>query len=321
MPRRRRRHRTDLSGQRKTVVLQTGYGESPLDELNPHMLVEDVGSRVMPLGTRWSEREFAVELVPPSERFAELISDALNPGDRDGLTDAACEFVRETSQIAMRRGRAIYEVVYLRDEADAIAGLEFGYVPPASIVQHGDSYIQHVPSELAEQWEVPTEIRGPMSDLMIFEPPIQAAALRRMLIALAEVGRPMLPDFVEREMRGEETVGYSSTEDIRFRDLALAELTRDLGWDMRAMFSGRETFLEYYTTVRRLRFERFLARFRNGVIGQLNAYLVDIGKAVGETGQLVLRGLPTEADVDAAEVSLQRGDKDFKDLLAPFSIG
>jgi hypothetical protein len=321
MPRRRRHHRPELHGQRKTVVLQSGYGEGPFDELYPHMLIEDVGLQVMPLGPRWTEREFAVALVPVSEAFEELISDALEPQGREGLTDAACQFMRETAQLAMQYGRAIYELVYLRDSEDAVAAIEFAYVPPRSITLGGDEYLQRVPEELAAQWDVPTEIRGPASDLMFFEPPIPASTIRRTLIALAEVGRPELPDFVEREMLGEASVGYSSTEEIRFKDLAMAEVSRDIGWDMRNMFTGRDTFLEYYTIVRRLRFERFLANFREHLISQLNTYLISIGEAVGETGQLVVSGLPTEADIAAAEISLQRGDRDFKEILEPFSSG
>jgi hypothetical protein len=149
---------------------------------------------------------------------------------------------------------------------------------------------------------------------------MKTGTVRRMLTALDEVGRPELPEFVEQEMRGEARVGYSTTEDIRFKDLALAEVSRELGWDMRNAFTGREIFLEYYTIVRRLRFERFLARFREQLIEKLNSYLLQIGEVVGERGQLALTGMPTEADVDAAMDSLERGDQDFKDLLAPFSL-
>jgi hypothetical protein len=320
MPRWRRLRRPDLSGQRNTVVLQSGYGEGPFYELYPHMLIEDVGLRVMPLGTRWTEQDFAVELVPASERFEEMLAEALEPEGREGLTDAACHFIRETAPLAMHDGRAIYEIVYLRDESGAVAALDFAYVPSRSVSFDGDEYLQRVPEDLAKQWNVPTEIRGSARDLMVFEPPIKASTIQRMLLALAEVGRAQLPDFVEKQMLGEENVGYSPTEEIRFKDLALAEVSRDLGWDMRAAFTGNETFLEYYTIVRRFRFERFLARFRQRIIDQLNTYLSGIGAIVGESGQLVVRGLPTEADIDAAEISLRSGDRDFKDILEPFSV-
>ena len=80
-----------------------------------------------------------------------------------------------------------------------------------------------------------------------------------------------------------------------------------------------ETFLEYYTIVRRLRFERFLAH-RRDLLERLNSYPRVVGEILWESGQLVIAGLPTEADVDAAEESLKRGDSEFRDLLAPFSL-
>jgi hypothetical protein len=155
---------------------------------------------------------------------------------------------------------------------------------------------------------------------MVFDSPMKTHALHRILMSLAEVGRPVLPDFVEKQMLGEENVGYSSTHDIRFQQLGLAEACRDIGWDMPSMFSKDDYFLEYHALVRRLRFQRFLISFRDRLIDQLNSYLVGVGEAIGETGQLTLTGLPTEADVDAAEASLERGDRDFKDLLEPFSL-
>src|SRR5438105_3109130 len=77
--RHRRRQRQELHGRRRTIVYGSAYGEHPGDSLYPHMLIEDIGLRVMPLGRRWTEREFSVELVPVSERFEALITDALKP--------------------------------------------------------------------------------------------------------------------------------------------------------------------------------------------------------------------------------------------------
>jgi hypothetical protein len=319
LPRRRRRQRFELHGKRNTVVLQTGYGEGPFDEMYPHMLIEDVGQQVMPLGTRWTERSFSVDLVPASERFEGLLADAFEPGGREGLTDAACEFLRQTAQLCMHYGRAIYEIVYLRGDDGQVAELEFAYVPPRSISIDGDHYVQQVPKDLAEQWDVPSVIRGAVNDLMVLSPPIDGEAIRRTLRALAEVGRPQLPEFVERQMLGEEDVGYSAKDEILTKDLAIAEVSRDLGWDMRAMFAGKDTFLEYYTTVRRLRFERLLADFRSTLVEQLNRHLIQIGKVVGEDGQLTLKGLPGKDTVAAAEESLRLGKKNFNDLLEPFS--
>jgi hypothetical protein len=47
------------------------------------------------------------------------------------------------------------------------------------------------------------------------------------------------------------------------------------------------------------------------LLEQLNSYLEVIGEALGENGQLLITGMPTEADVDAAEDHLKRGDSDF----------
>ncbi len=284
------------------------------------MLIEDIGLRVMPLGRRWTERDFSVELVPPSERFEGLIADGLKPEGYEGLTEGVCDFMRESAQIAMQYGRAIYEIVYLTDDRGDVASLEFAYVPPNSIDEEGDAFIQHVPQEISVGRELPAEIRIARRDLMIFEPPLEPARIVRMLEALAEVSRPDLPEFVQQEMQGEASVSYSATEGIRFQDLAVAEVSREIGWDARSGLTGKETFLEYYVVVRRLRFERFLARFRQSLLEQLNSYLSVIGEALGENGQLVITGMPTEADVDAAEDHLKRGDSDFGELLAPFSI-
>jgi len=147
---------------------------------------------------------------------------------------------------------------------------------------------------------------------------VEPRTLRRLLEALATINRPELLDFAEAQMRGEADVGYSTTEAFRTQELATAGLTKDIGWDMRSSLTGKETFLEYYVIVRRLRFERFLLRFRDGLIDQLNQHVLAIGQTIGHPAELVVSGLPTESMMDAAVRSLEAGDKDFKDILAPF---
>lgn len=321
MVRRRRTHLgggEPLDGKRTTALIPTPWGDRTVDELYPHMLIEDVNLQVIPLGKRWAKRDFDITLSPPSDEFASLIAEALEPGNYEGLTDAVCHFVREAAQTVMRDGRAVYELVYMRDEDGVIRAVEFAYVPPKSVERDGDSFIQRVPADVAAQWTIPTEIQVPATSLAFFEPPIKARKLRRMLEALATVNRPELLGFVEAQMRGEANFGYSATEAFRTQELASAEMTKEIGWDMRAAIAGRETFLEYYVIIRRLRFERFLMQFRNGLIDQLNNYVRSLGEAVGHPAELVVSGLPTESDVDAALASLETGDKDLNDILTPF---
>jgi hypothetical protein len=319
MPKRRHHRSPNLHGSRHTVVIP-GYDGGLFDELYPRMLIEDVGLRIMPVEQRWTDRAFSVDLEPSSEHIESLLSAALDPGGHGSLTDAVCSFVRETAQTVMVYGRAIQESVFLRDEAGELAGIEFAYVPPDSITIDGGLYLQRVPADLATQWGIAREVRGPASTLMVFDSPLNPETLRRMLTSLAEVGRPVLPDFVEKQMLGEENIGYSPMDEIRFKQLALAEASREIGWDMRSMFSGDDYFLEYYAIVRRLRFERFLIRFRDRVIDQLNEYLGRVEDVIGAAVRLKLTGLPTGADVDAAEASLAAGPPSFRELLEPFAI-
>ena len=307
-----------LHGRRKTVVVPARPGPDVSNELYPHMLIEDIHLQVIPLGKNWSKRDFEIGLVPHSDELATLLAVGLEPDNYQGLTDAVCHFVREAAQTVMTRGRAVYEIVYMRDGTERIRAMEFAYVPPDSIERDGDLYIQRVPEEVANQWEISTTISVNADSLALFEGPLKPRKLRRLLEALAAVNRPELLDFVEAQMRGEDNVGYSTSEAFRTQELATAELTKDIGWDMRAAFTGRETFLEYYVIVRRLRFERFLLKLRQGLIDQLNRHVRALGEAIGHPAELVVSGLPTESTIDTATRSLEAGDGDFRDILAPF---
>ena len=172
------------------------------------MLIEDVHLQVMPLGKGWSKRDFDISLSPHSDEFASLVANALEPDNYQGLTDAVCHFVREAAQAAMTYGRAVHEVVRMRDGSETLRAAEFAYVPPESIERIGDECLQRVPVEIAAQWDIPVMIRVPADSIAIFEPPLKPRELRRMLEALAVANRPELLDFVEAEMRGEASVGY-----------------------------------------------------------------------------------------------------------------
>lgn len=318
MPRGSRQPIYELNGRRRTVLFQDDNTETRFSELYPYMLMEDVRLRVMPLGARFTEREISVDLEPASGSFENILSQAFHPDGPGSLTYSTCHFLSECSQIVMAFGRAVYEIVYLRDSTGTVARIEFEFVPPTSIEIGDDWAVQHIPAEIAAHREISAEIRIPRADVILFEPPFPTKKLKRMVDALAQVSRLDLPEFVGQELRGETKVGWSASEDVHFKTLAVAEVCREIGWDARGMF--REEFLEYYEIIRRLRFETFLALLRRSLLGSLNSALVSIGTVLGETGKLVVTGLPTEDDVLSARRRLERGQSDLKAVIEPFSL-
>jgi hypothetical protein len=115
---------------------------------------------------------------------------------------------------------------------------------------------------------------------------------------------------------GGQTLAYDFLAHKHAEYAAVAEATKNIGWDARGSF--REAQLEYYQLYRQLLFVQFVVRLRESILETLNKALDTASRVVMPLGQLRLEGLPTLVDAEDALRHLEAGDKSFKDILAPF---
>ena len=288
--------------------------------LYPQMLIEDVRLRIVPVGLHQGSRTCRVALDPDKPRVEELVLDALGARqyNRD-LTAATFEFIRECAQVILACGEAVYEIAFLsRPRGKKAIAFELVRLQPGTVIRTQSEIVQHVPAAVAQERKLPREIQLPLETVVAFAAPGQfTARLPRVLDELALLSGSLLPPFHSEIISGESRIPFDIQTHIRSRSLAVAEATKEIGWDARGM--GSEFFLEYYRLQRRLTFKRFLILMREGILHTLNVVLERAGEVLGFKASLTIEGLTTLDDVETAEAQLARGDRPFREIMARFA--
>ncbi len=288
----------------------------------PHMLIEDVSLRIMPIGGR-SEGPFSVSIAPESEQVGQVIAAGISrrgsSGSREYLARATSDFFRDCAQTIMAFGEAIYEIVYLLDPEKEIAvSFELEFVQPRTVERRWGKLVQYVPADVAAEREVSQYVELSPERVLMFRPPQYVwGTLERMMESLGVLSAPGVPDFALGQAgEGRPKIPFDIEVYQRTQKLALARATREIGWNGRGLL--QEPTSEYYSLHRELSFERFLINLRNEILSTLNEGLASAGHELSFSAQLVIEGLPTLGDVDAAQVALASGSRPFKDIMEPF---
>ena len=132
------------------------------------------------------------------------------------------------------------------------------------------------------------------------------------------LGRDMYPTFAMPAL-GKPTrdIGFEFQEWQKWHNVAIAQATRDSGWNARNSFSGEMT--EFYIVQRFLRFERLKLELRESLISQLNEMLRTVGNRLGFSAKIILSGLPDAAQVEQSMQQLESGAASFADVMKPYT--
>lgn len=186
----KRRKTEDLTSSQKTIAYNPCASDTEnwmirqhyrlFEQLQSHMLIEDITAQVMPFRGWSREVPFRTEIVPESPAVASIVASALKPRDGGSYSDllsAACDFVRDCAQSVATFGEAVYELVYKSDrESHEIVAFEFESVHPFTVRPRGRGYVQLVPQAVADRRGVPTSIALGADEILIFRRPRSASA-------------------------------------------------------------------------------------------------------------------------------------------------
>jgi hypothetical protein len=312
------------SGSQQSIYYLTERANDPIlssrpdyyGELYPHMLLEDVRYRVMPV------RSHAKVVLKPSDTHLErIISEALDPENhryRQGILDAVTDFIHRCSDVVMAFGYGAYEIVYFNSGDKAKANFKLRLILPRTIVYRRGKLMQYVPPDIARQLNVPQFISIAKENVLRFDPPQYVGSkLIKIMDKLSSLSKNVMPDFAMEQLRGKSNVEFDSASYIKLQRLALAETTKLIGWNARFLLS--DDMLEYYSLHRQLLFERFTISLRDSIISVLNQGILKIGEKLNFSTHISIEGLPTLDTVQLALSHLEAGDMPFNELLKPFS--
>lgn len=284
-----------------------------------HRLIDDVHLSIMPYrGSKM--KSFRVALNPADEEVEALLEESIGRRDQRDLADAVSEFVRDCAASVMADRKATYEIAYRYDENNKPVSFMMIEVQPGSVQAKGERLIQHVPASVAREKGLKDNFIELTPEIFVtFElPAYMRSEYEPMMNALAAKSDNVFPDFVLPEM---ETMRRRIPFDIeqfnRSKKMAVTQATKLIGWDGRFMI-GSGYVTEYYQWHRFLLFEYFKIELRHCIIATLKTAVARAAQKIGFSGQLVVDGLPTLADVRDAQEALATGSRTFGEILGGF---
>jgi hypothetical protein len=265
-------------------------------------------------------KSFRVALNPANEEVEALLEEAIDRRDQRDLAEAVSEFVRDCAALVVADGKAVYEIAYQHDENNKPLSFMLLEIQPESVRAKGKRLVQYVPASVARERKLKDNyIDLTPENFVFFELPAYVRSeYEPMMSALAARSDNVFPDFV---LPGMEENGPRIPFDIeqfnRTKKMAVAQASKLIGWDGRFMI-GSGYVTEYYQWYRLLLFEHFKIELRDCIMAALNTAVERAGKTLGFSGQLVVEGLPTLADVKDAQEALTTGSRTFGEILGVF---
>lgn len=287
------------------------------------MLIDDIALWAVPPSLARGER-CGVVLEPADSTAEALVTRGLDRDRgnyRSDLGDVMYQFLNNCARTIAGYGLAPYEIVYLSPpDEEKVVGFELFSIFPPTLRPQGGKLIQYVPQRFSEGGKYPPLIEVDPNRVAFFTlPDALREDLGRAIYALSGIDHSRGLDLAMQITTGKvQGLNYNFQTHQHAKHLAVAEATRNIGWDARGTFRSEQ--LEFHTIYRQLLFQQFVIRVREAILKKLNEVLKAVGDVITPLGQLRLTGLPTSENADESLRHLDAGDRSFKELIDPFLI-
>ncbi|MBN1189483.1 MAG: hypothetical protein JXA46_07015 [Dehalococcoidales bacterium] len=289
------------------------------DKFYPHMFIEDVKLRIMPIGGRVSKKEFNISLDPPDLKMQQIIEKALSPDSyHHDFAGIICDFIASCAVHLLIYETVTYEIVYLSEPKNGkTVGFELVRVNPYTLVRRGNALLQFLPNQHDRQLSKRCCVELKPERILTFELPVNIQGKMDQIMESMRILSLTSPDFFMKELAaGFRKTPYDVTAHYHLKNVALARITKDFGWNARNSFEKEAS--EYYLIYRYLKFEKSKIELRNCILDTLNSGLELVGKQLNFNTKILVNGLPTLEDVRDSFDHLIKGDVAFREILEPF---
>ena len=293
---------------------------SNLDDinLNTSMFIEDVHIVVMPMGGRFRQTDFSVELQGNSddEHRAIAILRSLTRGDthsRPDLRDLLSNSVNEIARYLAWQGRAAYEII--RGEESDKAWRLYSFTDER-LFRIFRNYIQIIPKADQRRWRK-TCVIIPEQDIWNIAMPKVLGGYRgyRKILKRLRRGSRLAPSFISDEMDNQEWTTYFRAELYRTEmNLFVAKTTARFGWPMRNL--GLKIWTEFYGMYRFITLDWARACMREHIINELN----QLFRRLHIETEIVVEGLPTAQEILKIRQQMCEGKISLRDASDACSV-
>jgi len=285
------------------------------------MLQQDVGF-VLPYGNGRDDGFSATLTGTDDDHVVELVANALSPKDRGRarLASSLRDFVNRTAQLLVTCGAITYEVDFLSiadaEPPEPPFAFELHLVQPGTLDWIRRRPIQYVPGQLAET--VGSDALGyvaldPERLVTIRLDAGTESEVRDAVRFLHEASDQRAAGFALVERSMQQQTPYEPMVHINETGELIAAATVPIGWTVRGLYT--EHRLDPYVAWRSLRFLAFKIRLRDAAMGGVNRAVAMAGSRLAFDARVELSGVPTLADVEAAQDDLKAGSRNLSDLI------
>lgn len=281
-----------------------------------HMFMEDMALRMMPLGGRSKTApDFSIEIRGNDDSVARTVKtlESFVRYRKIDWKDLLSDVVTMIARGLVENGRAVYQIV--QDEENPGAYLFRGFTSRRLFRLFGRC-VQTVPRADRGQWQKSYFVL-PAWDVWDITVPRVLGGWRGYRTMLSKLARfqPVVPSFLMDEMsRNGLPANYDVQHYRRETELFVAKTTTPWGWHRRDYEDRNWT--KFYLFHRILRFRWAQASLREHIVKELNNLL----RRLNIDAEIVVKGLPTPADILKAQQRMRDGDISFKEAEDKCSV-
>lgn len=302
------RESTQKSVSHLSEILESNRADSParyLQQLDQHMLVEDVGLWLLPS----HDSKLRLIIADNNKQTERIICEGFRSHyghDSHDACNAISNFARVAAEEIIRVGTSYYEIVILKESnASTPSAFKLSYIPYHSVVKKRSKFYQHIPSAIAQKLKVSEMIELEPCKILCLKCPPEYSKERELFM-----NQPGLsfspPEHFMRSLQGITPVRYDIEGNEYSRKIALLRATRHFGWNARD-YSNPDV-LEYYSVYRFLRFKKFITLLRDNIFKELNEALNKIGFLIGFKAHIDSSELISAKAVDEQLLLLKEGN-------------
>lgn len=301
-------------GERRSRWLP-GSTDTPAMSFYGHMLEDDVHGQVVPHRTSRDTYVLTADGIQSRE-----VERALS---LDGHGSGADDVIRHIASRLLTQNEMWLEVWFT---GDADLSSKFGVCQAHGVVRrHDGRLVQTLPaaSDLPDwvtddgKWGSDVELDDTRMIRVLPPAAYPAAVLRGVVRDLAEIRVPVMPNWALAQIDGSrrDAPVFDVAEANRTERLAVAQITRPIGWSAREWIFGggtSRTMSEYYRRWRDLHFLHFLASLRERAEDALRRVLTLAGDRCGFVASVMVNDVCTPDEVSEIIRRFESGDLPVK---------
>jgi len=262
-----------------------------------------------------SNDKFKIKLENKDDELEEKIVTSLEDELRypkDDLDGVLKDFIKTCASNILYFNECDYEIVFTDNNS-----FNFAKIPFNTLKNENGKKYQVIHDEIVDEMDLSNnKIELEYDKIISFKAPKEyniQEIMKKLFIISNLKNRKDWVFFTDANRQNKPSIEY-----LRYLEkVAVANVTKDIGWNFRIEFTTEEFFLDHYYYHRFLLFQKFLTIFRESIIEEFNHALNIICKEVGFSNKIIIEGITLDV-VDNIINEYEEGKIEYNKITSIF---